>query len=981
MEESLNFSKTQRIVLIIDLNPLLNLENPKPYINSILSTSKTLLTFHSLSSSLFTFKFFFSSLSPLLSSSKLHSIFPKSSQSPSFNYPSQTLISLSQSLNSISTLAQSLVSPPKASFTASSVFQVVHDYIWESQVEDDFIGNNSSIVRSNLIVILSPVSRNLKCLGDFVDVEIEEGSHVVCDKFVNVFNPVSEGLVSKDIHCCWVDVNYEEGRMENGSLSVFEKGIKRLGWGFCSTDAIVLGSALVPFGMIYPRIGCDMTDFYATSCGKKSRVELRLTVKDVGGKPLECNCCELELLDLKHLNTQAGTCESSNSTIVGCTRTKMFMENQTVKISVKLVWRNIENLKLKDSFHDYILLRGSSLGEDRKEISSDGFFADKVLEMLCMETSDFTPGKPIWQVFLTFLYKNNYWALVSVSVGGDQSLMGILKPFTVHSALVCILDKFAFGNYCDADGFCSSLAEIVTVNSSELPKGNVNSSSSSQKDLSHTKSLEFQDGKKKNHRKSLKCLQELSWNSFCEAALRDTTMDLEDVYIGRESTNSKKMKFLKCWMKQAKKSCCSFEIKPNEPKSHSLSEEELKVRLVGSEQENDQPVSSSFSTEEASFAGTKLAGETIPVSCSETPEAFFNCISQKVQQGIESKEVDLGALAERLVECSINWFCLKLEKESALLNTTPEEQAENCTKMIVAELVKLLLREPKDLAMKYKVGEPLPSTSELSSASYTSENRIREYELQILFRMEMLRSKVEGDIEESAKRKMVKHICLLLDDIQYHFEGGCFGDVSLDKYVGRTIKSRFSHCLGDVVDRIYTKMDLLLYYDDDRPSGSQINSEDGDEAQRQVIFENEIGESASGSASTSGSMPIELKEYYCASPIELREKEHQCCLMEAQEKRERASRFSSFTGRGQYLQRVWAPKNLKAVRGKTDSRHKLPKRKDGRGTCSDVVCETPMTGMKRSCIRESNEAKKQIGSEIRPCGSVSKALFQDGNDA
>lgn len=65
------------------------------------------------------------------------------------------------------------------------------------------------------------------------------------------------------------------------------------------------------------------------------------------------------------------------------------------------------------------------------------------------------------------------------------------------------------------------------------------------------------------------------------------------------------------------------------------------------------------------------------------------------------------------------------------------------------------------------------------------------YELQILFRMEILQSDVGSGVEESSKQKMVKQICLLLENIQCHMEGGFFGDWNLHNYVAKIIKSRY----------------------------------------------------------------------------------------------------------------------------------------------------------------------------------------------
>lgn len=65
------------------------------------------------------------------------------------------------------------------------------------------------------------------------------------------------------------------------------------------------------------------------------------------------------------------------------------------------------------------------------------------------------------------------------------------------------------------------------------------------------------------------------------------------------------------------------------------------------------------------------------------------------------------------------------------------------------------------------------------------------YELQILLRMEILRSEVAGTLVERAKRKLVKEICSLLEITQYLVEGGIHGHVSLFDYAERTIRTRY----------------------------------------------------------------------------------------------------------------------------------------------------------------------------------------------
>lgn len=67
------------------------------------------------------------------------------------------------------------------------------------------------------------------------------------------------------------------------------------------------------------------------------------------------------------------------------------------------------------------------------------------------------------------------------------------------------------------------------------------------------------------------------------------------------------------------------------------------------------------------------------------------------------------------------------------------------------------------------------------------------YELQILFRMEILQSEIRASIEEPVKQKFVRQICLLIEAIQCHLQGGFFGDWSLDHYVQKIVKDRYAY--------------------------------------------------------------------------------------------------------------------------------------------------------------------------------------------
>ncbi|KAM1407415.1 hypothetical protein ACFX2F_002001 [Malus domestica] len=405
-------------------------------------------------------------------------------------------------------------------------------------------------------------------------------------------------------------------------------------------------------------------------------------------------------------------------------------------------------------------------------------------------------------------------------------------------------------------------------------------------------------------------------------------------------------------------------------------------RLDNLHHESEQPISSSPSIGENSLTvASGIQDEAALELRSETSEAFFSSLSNKIQQGLEYEAVDLGALAYRLVNSSIYWLNKKQETEALSEVQTSLVKSGATDDLVSAEVLKLLLRDPKDITARQKSSGPSVKASDSESEGLTSGKIVREYELQIFFRMEMLQSEVGASIAESMKQKFVKQICSFLEKIRCHLEG-FFGDWSVDDYVEKIIKSRYCETLEDVVHKIYTKMDLLLFADEEELPNSLLNSEDSNQSCKEKPKSVEVDESYRiwDSLSAEGESLCPLKtDIGRPSAEEIKQKDdHACKLLEAQERRERARRFASSTRWMPDLQRVWAPKQLKPLKPKSNPLRKLFKRKDHRGSCDDRVCETPMTGIKRSCLQRSwddDEDYREYSSQ--PCGSVSKALFQD----
>ncbi|GAB2265124.1 hypothetical protein Dimus_000190 [Dionaea muscipula] len=1007
----IDYSKTQRIVLLLDLNPLLHLQNPTPYLTSLLTSSRILLTFPPLSNSLFSFKLFFSSLSPLLSSSTLLKTPNKpasfSPNSLSFDRPFETLISLSQTLDSLSGLSilANGECPSRASFTASSVYQIVHDYAWEVQFQDPLSGQCGDFVRSSLVVMFSPICKSFKGFCDYMTVDegIGDGflssADAFYDKFKELFGRVSDAFDCRDIHFSWVDVGYETGCDNKGIdvdvsvtlLKLFQSGIKRLGWGFCSAESVVLGSSLVPFGLIYPLIGVPAKIYDTKDSCVKAMGKLNLEILDVSGKPLQCTCCDLQLGEISMsprckwtdlpphngVKLDDGVREQANAFW------RQF-GNGVTRIDVRSVGQYSDNMKFEGSVCNLILVVDESAEEFKKNSAgvSDQFFADRVLQMLSKDENKVVQKPlPLWQILLSHLCRRSYLALVHLSNTNGSRYVGILKPLTVNSAMLSVIKSE--DDTQNAEHGLSKLSWSKFV-SNPNPNPNPNPDAG----LDSSKGMLGSEKRKKNKSHAANKYEDLSWSSFCKAAYECSVMELEDAYFfSMECGNSKKLKFLKCWMKQVDKCSYSRVCSHNRSAVCRKDPEIVEDRLSQVHEESEQPLllSSSFSAGQNDLPEpSKLEEATDAIAAPlEVPEDyFFTNLCERIEHGIRSG-LDLVTLARRLVYSSILCLNKKVGVDSdqgsqASVENNNNNNKSNYSRAVVTELIKILLKDPKDL---HDGNHP---------AKFSTEERVREYELQILFRMEMLQSEVAAGMKQSMKLKIVKQICSFLEMVQYNVDGGVLGNFNLNDYVGKVIKSRYNESLGDVIDIIYEQLDLLLFEDDDEsPNPLLLNSEDSSQSwrekpgrEREEFGDNERTSESSLSISTGDSSSPHDPRGGCTKDDEY----YAHRLAEAQEKRQRACRLSSFTRGMADLKKVWAPKQPKPTssRSMSESLQRRCKRKDHQRERYDIVSETPMTGIKRSSssshlghgIGGEDEEPRELGST--PCGgSVYKSLFQD----
>ncbi|KAG6388696.1 hypothetical protein SASPL_150128 [Salvia splendens] len=169
-------------------------------------------------------------------------------------------------------------------FDGAGDHQLVHDYAWESdQVkfsrDCEFPDGGLVKIPSNLVVLFLPIGQSVDSLVDYVEMR----------EFNDAFSTVREAFSVWDIHLCWVAVEIEIDKKKIGcgdNLVAIRDVIRKIGWGFCSSNYIILSSVLFPLGQIYPQVGMsfDFADFGGIRRRKYSG-ELNLEILD--GKRFE----------------------------------------------------------------------------------------------------------------------------------------------------------------------------------------------------------------------------------------------------------------------------------------------------------------------------------------------------------------------------------------------------------------------------------------------------------------------------------------------------------------------------------------------------------------------------------------------------------------------------------------------------------------------------------------------------------------------
>lgn len=551
-------------------------------------------------------------------------------------------------------------------------------------------------------------------IGEGMDDESLTTVDQLHSKFHRIFRTVNGSFISRDIHCSWIDVRYAPECVESEGLELITSGIRSLGWGFCSTQSIIFGPMLLPFGLIYPSIAIPFKFFGFSSAGNGVCTDFRLEIATVDGKPLECKFCKLQLVSLEDpvqcMNSSPFlSTESANFHLRIHEGSDAWLEQfMGGVVKVEAVQKHGKFAMIEQRSTETMLVQEYSgkSEKDQKDEYSNEFFADRMLKVITSEMGE-TVRKfpPVWEIFLSFMYREGYWALVSVSKSNGDRILGVLKPFSVSSALISLTNKKStLDDMLTSIGLGSTLQFIHKVGNQICgSKNNVLIDRNGLTDLQ----LEPSANKRQNkvvamksmkNSKTLHLFQDLSWSQLQKEELQGFDLGLDELYIARESKSSKKLKFLKCWKKEVKR-YTSETSRKDMLQQQIETPEERENTSAEAHQASEQPIHASDSMSAAS----RVQGEVAIDRGIESSENILNEIPDKICKGLESKGVDLGTLAQRLVNSSIYCLFQKLEiKDASEDQFSSANVDDDHLNKVVSEVTGLLLREPKELSEKNK---------------------------------------------------------------------------------------------------------------------------------------------------------------------------------------------------------------------------------------------------------------------------------------
>ncbi|KAJ7532388.1 hypothetical protein O6H91_13G001800 [Diphasiastrum complanatum] len=807
------------------------------------------------------------------------------------------------------------------------------------------------------------------------------------------------------------------------------KSFRSLGCRFMSLDSLIMGSISMPFSLLLPSI-CHKPFQLSKKCAGIS-AKLHLCIHDRESFLLEVPLCKVEatfigtpqplrvstnglkdkiegkLVPFKGQETSI--CLDSNVRMNIIIRTLIPMHHvRTSGLSSSQFYLLRRHSGRKNSLvqfngeldHNCIHKYSSS----RHDCRVGETLGNDLMKMLQQDADDFEPGKPAWQILLLFISRQKSLCLdYTSSIPNDARIeTSACKVGLLEKAPVRIMhssdpdshtEKMKEKNTCkevqlamvqtrvlrkrvvrasyqmDCRSKKYKLVTSGSVNLSNKEASSIKSACPSKLDniMTNSRLLEFEAEIKRNSWQTL-VLGYLGSSQIESGLVSPYKLENE---LSCHMMDAKTVRSINCWMKHMSKQL-SYNLDMNCMKhcphsplllgvQHWLKNEQQTSECLIKASAKDQIPEFTICASPVILANAPIKEETeIPAFSAELAQCFIASVEEKIANCLNAHEVDLESFAKRIVA----------EARQAFLVL----QAGGTPRKMTSQLKKLLLQSPKKLAVKYKHYKTVTKTETsdhrvvATQYSHSEKDKVREYELQIKLRLEILSTNHCPVLQEPMKVEVVKDICRLLENIQFSLPGGIFQGESLLDFSNRVIRSSYITTLPDTVKEIYTNMEFNGYTDPssvvDFPlqemensigvSSKEALSSQGNGQSTEDSMKGTDGNSFSHSGQvhfpqTRTAVGNETRTYQNSLPRKisrnrLREMDGiigNKLIKEAQAKRERARRLAHFECKASDLLRLRIMKPVAPAKTKLKNQESISSRQLNDSTV-EVVMETPM---------------------------------------
>lgn len=433
------------------------------------------------------YKFFDSSLSPLSSRSRMQALLGKNLPLVRFNTSEENLGTFQQNLRSVADESNIKGAggcqhgEGKLEYVIRALQELLSEYTWDplflsdgSSSDEDQVRQmrsvcpNSLKIQQNVVILFSHIPSDENHFARFVgsSTPVPVSNTDLLKSFSSKLGTLKEPFRSHNIHASWINVaslipsshgkcqrptvpDEEQWRLQQHVMCSVFAGSQ---WGYMALETLAIASDCIPLSMLWSSIAYPTPQLQANNGQIKAKLQIHVHGRDA--VQLKQEVCKLVAVRVGSNVVDSRSMKENISDLLqrGVSSRRMreyFSESSPVghAAKVKIVVKSLQ-LKQKLDFKGsvrYVLYHHLDGGQAEKDVSSlqdarshedevaSNSYGDEILRQLQQEPMTFVPGQRAWQVLLIAIARRQSVAEVDLYEDGICS-PALLEPITVQYA-------------------------------------------------------------------------------------------------------------------------------------------------------------------------------------------------------------------------------------------------------------------------------------------------------------------------------------------------------------------------------------------------------------------------------------------------------------------------------------------------------------------------------------------------------------------